>query len=267
LSKLGIEHELITLRDTFDDFWSLENRYPPKNELQKQLLAEIEKFQVHNSIQTTYPKGCCSPITRILFNALSTDSIYEQYPRLSSIRQYFKSGNARVIWGACRRQYFQTALQIGEWYVDVANDTVDVTKPKVEIHRMDSPDCPFEFIRDLKIYISIKESYHQVRVYRNSVFPKLVTQFPIIAISNTTENVEIDPSLYPYGLRKTDRDYEITLSKLPELPTEIIHWIHQQPELIAYISPTKNYPNPGPESLKQQHKLEVTAINTLLKKK
>jgi hypothetical protein len=268
LSKLGIEHELITLRDTFDDFWGLENRYTPKNNLQRQLLSEIEHYKVHNTLQTTYPKGYCSPITRILFKALTTDSIYEQYPQLSSIREYFKSGDARVVWGACSKQYFQTAMQIGEWYVDVANDTVDVTKPKVEIHRMDSPDCPFEFIRDLKTYISIKESYHQVTAYRNSVFPELMNQFPIIAVSYVTGKLEIDRSLYPYGLRKTDPDYENTLSKLPELPPEIIHWVQQQPELEQFTHPlTENHGSPDSKSHNLQLRLVVTAINSLMRKR
>ena len=51
-----------------------------------------------------------------------------------AIREFIGKGGAfRSVWGVLREQYFQNAIQLGGLYVDVSNDTVVVTKPKVEI--------------------------------------------------------------------------------------------------------------------------------------
>jgi len=42
-------------------------------------------------------------------------------------------GTMRRIWGDLRGKYFQNAFLLGTLYVDVSNDTVVPTKPKVEI--------------------------------------------------------------------------------------------------------------------------------------
>lgn len=239
-----------------------------KNTVHESILNEIHSFKKNHKLRTDYPKGYCLPITKILFKVMQSDGFFDQYPALSSLQEYITSGDARVIWGACRGIYFQTAMQIGEWYVDVANDTVDVTKPKVEIHRMDSPGCPFKFITDLKTYLSIKESYHEVTIFRNSVFPALTELYPIISLSTKYNYLILEPDSYLTKLRKMDPDYDSTLECYPDLPADLVEWIYLQPELKTYTRPTISYNgNPDPKSHKMQLRLMVTAINAFMEKR
>lgn len=258
---------LIELRDDFDKLWPGDVPCENQHVLYNLVFDEIKIYKTHRKLHTEYPKGYCFPITNILFKAMNTDGFFEQYPDLSPIQEYIKSGDARVIWGACRGKYFQTAMQIGEWYVDVANDTVDVTKHKVEIHRMDSPECPFAFINDLKTYLSIKESYHDVNIFRNTVFPALSEDFPIISVSKSGGNLTLEPDPYLAKLRKMDPDYTTTLEQYPNLPTDHAQWIASQSELKQFTRPlNENHGNPDSKSHKLQLRLMAIAINSFLGK-
>jgi glycosyltransferase involved in cell wall biosynthesis len=87
-------------------------------------------------------------------------------------------GEMRRVWGDLRGSYFQNAFQIGSLYVDVANDTVVPSKPKVEI-------LPFEAsglaaIKDYNHFAKIAESYWSVTAWPNHVFPEIAPFFPLL---------------------------------------------------------------------------------------
>lgn len=268
LQVSSVSESLTQVRDDFDVLWKVGVVQGANKTVHELILNEINSYKKHHRLRTDYPKGYCLPITNILFAAMNRDEFFEQYPPLSTVQEYIRSGDARVIWGACRGIYFQTAMQIGEWYVDVANDTVDVTKPKVEIHRMDSPECPFKFISDLKTYLSIKESYHDVTIFRNTVFSALTELYPIISLSNSHKYLTLEPDSYIAKLRKMDPDYTSTLKCYPDLPADLVAWIYLQPELEPYTRPaiSQNY-NPDHKTQKMQLRLMVTAINSFLEKR
>lgn len=87
-------------------------------------------------------------------------------------------GEMRRVWGDLRGSYFQNAFQVGTLYIDVANDTVVPTKPKVEI-------LPFEqsglnAIKDYSHFARIAESYWDVNAWPNHVVPELAPLFPLL---------------------------------------------------------------------------------------
>ena len=87
-------------------------------------------------------------------------------------------GDMRRVWGDLRGSYFQNAFQIGTLYIDVANDTVVPTKPKVEI-------LPFQqscltAINDYSHFARIAESYWDVNAWPNHVIPELAPLFPLL---------------------------------------------------------------------------------------
>ena len=86
----------------------------------------------------------------------------------------------RRIWGDLRGKYFQNAFLLGTLYVDVSNDTVVVTKPKVEI-------VPFEAsglkpIADYHHFAFIARQYWEASVYPNHVLPELAPSFPMVVV-------------------------------------------------------------------------------------
>src|SRR5690554_8015947 len=88
------------LRDDVDRLWDGDVPQGNRNVIYNLISDEIKIYKTHRKLNTEYPKGYCFPITNILFKAMNTDGFFEQYPDLSPIQDYIKSGNARVIWGA-----------------------------------------------------------------------------------------------------------------------------------------------------------------------
>ena len=98
------------------------------------------------------------------------------------IREFVGKGRAfRSVWGVLREQYFQNAIQLGGLYVDVSNDTVVVTKPKVEI-------LPIEVsglvnVRDIAHFRQTAEHYWGTTIYANHLVPSLAPLMPMMSAS------------------------------------------------------------------------------------
>jgi hypothetical protein len=130
-----------------------------------------------------YPYGRCEEITRDVF-ARIIERLKQPTPvgidRL--LRDFaFNGGVVRTVWGVLREQYFQNALQIGGLYVDVANDTVVVTKPKIEI--MPMADSEFENVRDIAHFRRTAQVYWNADIYINDCAPSLAPVLPMISAS------------------------------------------------------------------------------------
>jgi hypothetical protein len=87
-------------------------------------------------------------------------------------------GSARQVWGDLRGQYFQNAFLIGTLYVDVSNDTVVPTKPKVEI--LPFTEANFRPIEDYHHFARVACSYWRAEVMPNHLLPELAPYLPMI---------------------------------------------------------------------------------------
>ncbi|WP_367154610.1 hypothetical protein [Methylomonas sp. HYX-M1] len=129
-----------------------------------------------------YPYGRCEEITREAFALLTQRLPQAQTATDLALRDFAANGGiVRTVWGVLREQYFQNALQFGSLYVDVANDTVDLAKPKVEILPM--ADSGLLDVRDLAHFRQTAQSYWGAALYANHLLPSLAPLLPIVSVS------------------------------------------------------------------------------------
>lgn len=126
-----------------------------------------------------YPLGRCREIRDAVVARLQAALKAPADPAAAALRAFIAAGGVgRKVWGDLRGDYFQNALQFGAWYVDVANDTVTVSKPQVEILPLAEADL--RPIRDFAHFVRIAERYWQVTVTANTVFPRLAPLLPLV---------------------------------------------------------------------------------------
>lgn len=124
-------------------------------------------------------------------------------------------GEFRRVWGDLRESYFQNAFQLGTLYVDVSNDTVTPTKPKVEI-------LPFEearlvAIRDYLHFIQIASRYWKDEIHPNHVLPELAPYCPLVHVSATGRIALGETTHYMVRMTRTQEFWpsEAVLSQAP----------------------------------------------------
>jgi len=133
-----------------------------------------------------YPLGQCLGITRAVQRRLAgldpsalSGPAAEGY---AALRRFVGAGgDMRRAWGDLRGQYFQNALIVGALYVDVSNDTVVVTKPKVEI--LPFAEAGFAPIADYGHYARIAGRYWKYEFLPNHLLPELAPYLPLIQIA------------------------------------------------------------------------------------
>lgn len=155
------------------------DKYVHNNEYESNLVSQkvFEKYQENNfDSDDIYPIGMCFHITKAfcMFLKMSNYDFIHQYISLGGV---FK-----IVWGNIRNEFFQTALQIGDFIVDVANDTVDINKPKVKISRIGEID--FKNFTSFDEYIKVKESYHSCEIIINTYIPEIYDFAPLIERKN-----------------------------------------------------------------------------------
>lgn len=184
-----------------------------------------------------YPHGYCQEITRDVLARLGLRISSPVQCRGSAVLRAFLSagGEVRCVWGILRGKYFQTALQIGALYVDVSNDTVVPTKPKVEILPM--VKAGLEAVRDAWHFAQIAESYWDMRVYANHALPSLAPIAPMIGVDPRGGVTLQSPSDYMAGLFQRDgfRSAEAWLGTAALPPASVIAQLRARasPELLA----------------------------------
>ncbi|MDD5000051.1 MAG: DUF6447 family protein [Thiomonas arsenitoxydans] len=150
-----------------------------------QLDPELERRQPVK-LGKPYPLGQCLEIAEAVQARLRTvgesDLPAEAAIGLRALRAFQRAGgDFRLVWGDLRGQYFQNAFQVGTLYIDVANDTVTPTKPKVEI--LPFHEAQFVPIRDFAHFRQIARRYWGDEIYPNHVLPSLAPHCPLIHVT------------------------------------------------------------------------------------
>lgn len=128
-----------------------------------------------------YPLGRCREIRDAVLALLLERVNAPRDAMDAAISTFIRSGGiGRKTWGVLRDSYFQNAMQLGAWYVDVANDTVVPTKPPVEV--LPAAEAGMVAVRDYAHFADIGRRYWNAEVFRNSVFPRLAAYFPLIVV-------------------------------------------------------------------------------------
>jgi len=131
-----------------------------------------------------YPLGRCREIRDAVLALLLERVNAPRDPMDAAISTFIRGGGiGRKTWGVLRDTYFQNAMQLGAWYVDVANDTVVPTKPPVEV--LPAAGVDMVAVRDYRHFADIARRYWNAEVFRNAVFPRLAAYFPLIVVYPT----------------------------------------------------------------------------------
>ncbi|MES2625978.1 MAG: SapC family protein [Pseudomonadota bacterium] len=177
-----------------------------------------------------YPLGQCLEITHAVKKLLQKKINQAQLdPSSASGYAAFSAflaagGIFRHAWGDLRGEYFQNAFQLGTLYLDVSNDTVTVTKPKVEI--LPFTESRFVAIADFHHFARLAERYWQHTVVPNHVLPDIAPYCPLIHVRRDGLITIRDPSLYMIALAETRQfvpSENVLRGKV--MPTDIFEYI------------------------------------------
>lgn len=171
-------------------------------ELRTQLDPELEQA-LPVKLGKPYPLGQCLEISAAVFERLRSVQEHQLEPcaasGLRAIRRFQHAGGAfRAVWGDLRGRFFQNAFLLGTLYVDVSNDTVVPTKPKVEI--LPFHQAEFHPVRDFAHFADLARLYWGDTIYVNHVLPELAPYCPLIHVSATGAIKLHDTSQYMLSL-------------------------------------------------------------------
>ena len=150
-----------------------------------------------------YPLSQCLEISKAVHDKLQRLDVTGWSPLAhaghEALANFLRAGGSmRPIWGALRERYFQNAFVLGTLYVDVANDTVVLTKPKIEILPFDA--CGITPVRDYFHYARIAQRYWEAHIWPNHVLPELAPLFPLLMLSASGVMELMDRSSYMLAL-------------------------------------------------------------------
>lgn len=150
-----------------------------------------------------YPLGQCLEISLAFMEILPkvdgaclSGAAAKGHAALSAF--FRQGGRLDQVWGDLRGRFFQNAFVLGTLYLDVSNDTVVPTKPKVEILPFDQAEL--SPIRDYEHYMRIAASYWKARFVPNHVMPALAPYFPLICLHPAWGVMPCDGSDYMMNL-------------------------------------------------------------------
>lgn len=138
-----------------------------------------------------YPKGYCLPITIRSFERFVARGIGSAHSEaFDAVWRFHQAGGVvGRVWGVLREQYFQNAMQFGSLYFDVANDTVDVRKPKIE--HMPLATSGFRNVESIADFASIAERYWNCTIHPNLHFLRLAPVAPLIRLDADRERLSL----------------------------------------------------------------------------
>ena len=119
-----------------------------------------------------YPVGFCRIIRDAVRDRLRDDPAWRAVVR--------RGVAVRDVFVILKGRYFQNAMQVGNLYVDVANDTVDPSKHWLEWAPV--PEVDFENPSDITRIAAVSAAYHGCTVHPNTVFPLLAPAVPLLAV-------------------------------------------------------------------------------------
>jgi hypothetical protein len=149
------------------------------------LRAETDAFlapKLPMAAGKAYPYGRCEEITRDFYERLAQRLRAPTHPIELKLHSFIAQGGiVRTVWGVLREEYFQNAIQFGGLYIDVSNDTVVATKPKIEILPIENSGLLA--VKDLAHFQKIAVVYWGGEIYANHLVPSLAPLLPMISHS------------------------------------------------------------------------------------
>ena len=130
-----ITAELIHFRKQFDQVWK--NGYSAelpedKNQFLQAKNNRIKK-KFSNQFLSQYPLGQCFHLTSTVVEFIEEFELQNENSIFYTVKSFIDNGGIfKKIWGVYNNDHFQTAIQIGNWYIDIAADTFEIQEKQVE---------------------------------------------------------------------------------------------------------------------------------------
>lgn len=127
-----------------------------------------------------YPIGECFHIVQKALSVIAEDN---RVPGLGekAITNFMESGGTlRQVWGAYDDRCFQNMIQAGDYFFDIANDTIEGVDVPVVIRTVKS--ATYKNVDTIDKFIEIAEKYWEVDVYPNVYFPEIAPTHPLILV-------------------------------------------------------------------------------------
>lgn len=159
-----------------------------------------------------YPAGFCKPIRDFgLARLLAPVGVDAARPAFRAVAGFRAAGGiVKGVWGVQKGIYFQNAIQLGDLWCDLANDTVVVTRPAVEVCPL--AEAGFEELASFEQFTRVAACYWGQDAYPNHVFPELAAVLPVILVSSTGQlRLPAPKTLLPRNIRL---DYRLAESFL-----------------------------------------------------
>ncbi|MDD5213669.1 MAG: hypothetical protein PHG82_04560 [Candidatus Gracilibacteria bacterium] len=123
-----------------------------------------------------YPIGYCGEIRNKVFTNLTKI-------RIEKIIKLKKYGTIiKPIYGIYNKEYLHNAIQFGDYFLDVGNDTVNPYKEKIVYSRLN--ESLFENFESYADYCDVIQNYWKVEVYPNIYFNEIAFTYPFIIIND-----------------------------------------------------------------------------------
>lgn len=173
----ALEAEFLAIREEID------------REMRRQL--EANPKSAIKGDPSRYPQGYCLPITIRSFERFVARGLgATRSEAFDAVWRFHEAGGVvGRVWGVLREQYFQNAMQFGSLYFDVANDTVDVRKPKIE--HMPLAISGFRNVESIADFAAIGERYWKCTLYPNLHFPRMMPVAPLVRIDADRERLSL----------------------------------------------------------------------------
>lgn len=174
-------------------------------EVRRQLDVELAALRPMK-LGKPYPLGQCLEIALAFETRIQEIDVSQLSEPSAEGYRVFKAflkagGSFRQVWGDLRGQYFQNAFQLGSLYVDVSNDTVVPTKPKVEVLPFEAAN--FKAVRSYEQFASIAQSYWEVDIYPNHLLPDIAPHCPVLVVYKSGKVMVCDASHYMLQMTRT----------------------------------------------------------------
>ena len=157
-----------------------------------------------------YPMGQCLEISLAVAQLMQHESVADLalseqeragYAAFAAFRK--AGGQFRRMWGDLRGEFFQNAFQLGTFYLDVSNDTVTPSKPKVEILPFD--EARFVPVADFRHFSRVAARYWQHAIYPNHLLPELAPYCPLIHVSARGQGLVAEGTDYMVAMAQAGR--------------------------------------------------------------
>jgi len=135
-------------------------------------------------ISREYPIGCCVDIRNAVMKSISSSASTERNLSKSCksiLTQIAEALKVKEVWGVKNDAYLHAGIQVGNYFLDSANDTVDVKQPKIAVSTIEQ--AGFRDVRSIQDYLDISIKYRGTTFERNPI-TKLATFFPVIETNN-----------------------------------------------------------------------------------